>query len=720
MKSWEKFNTGLKSNRRGIYLSLGCWTLLILLLGTLSFLQLSGFTKTIAISQARFHLQKDIAFRAWVASQGGVYVPINDKTPPNPYLSHLPYRDIQLPDNTPLTLLNPAYLIRLISKEHETLYGVTAKITSLKPLNSVNKADKWETEALLSFEKGNKQALLFTDINNSPYLRFMLPLVTQKSCLKCHADQGYTVGDIRGGLGVLLPTSAIVEEQHSAFKKQLCILATIWICGILFIIRQGHKILQRQQETLSIAEELRNNREQLKQSLTERDAVTTAVLDIMYMINADGYLHWWNKSLETITERAAEELPTTRISKLFIEDDREKVAHAMKKVLTEGHAIVEGKLNTTKGRRHFQLTSVRAMYDNKPYIVGVGRDLSEHRHVEKILLQARNDAESANRAKSAFLSNMSHELRTPLNAILGYAQIFANDTDLSERHKRGIKTIHESGEHLLMLINDILDLSKIEAGKMKLVPTEFNIADFFNGVVDVIKIRAADKRIDFRYRISEDLPLSIVSDELRLRQVLFNLLSNAIKFTETGFCSLVVDTTECEQNMVSLMIHVKDTGVGIHPEMREKIFHPFQQSGDPFKFAEGSGLGLAISRRIITLMEGELAVNSIIGEGSDFFFSIRVPIGKRKKGLIANTLQQQFSIDGKLSYPIPERATTDMILRNIKGGDIETVTELIGAVAEMESGKYQQFAKQMASMAEDFKLSELETFIGKACDNSER
>lgn len=716
MTSREPPYTGLKSNRRGIYLSLCCWTLLILLLGTLSYLQLSDFTKTIAISQARSHLQKDIAFRSWVASHGGVYVPINDETSPNPYLSHLLYRDIQLPDSTPLTLLNPAYLIRLISAEYETLYGVASKITSLKPVNTKNKADTWEIQALQSFERGSKQTLLFTDINNSPHLRFMLPLVTQESCLKCHAEQGYTVGDIRGGLGISLPISAIIEGQHVAFKKQLFILTTIWICGLFFIILQGYKVLQRQRETLSIAEELGNNREQLKQSLTERDAITATVLDIMYMFNADGYLHWWNKSLETITRRSADEIATTHALEFFQEEDREKVAQAMEKVLTEGHAIVEGKLNTVKGLRHFQLTGVRLTYDNKPYIVGVGRDLSEHRQTEKILLQARNDAESANRAKSAFLSNMSHELRTPLNAILGYTQIFAKDADLSERHKRGIKTIRKSGEHLLMLINDILDLSKIEAGKMKLVPVEFDLPDFFNGVVDIIKIRAADKCLDFKYRIAEDLPQSIISDELRLRQVLLNLLSNAIKFTETGFCSLVVDAIGCEQNMVSLTIHVQDTGVGIQPEMKEKIFQPFQQSGDPFKFAEGSGLGLAISRRIITLMKGELTVHSVIGEGSDFSFSILVPMGKQKKEKTSNTLQQQFTVDGKWLHPIPESDITEKILRNIKGGDIDAVTVLIAAIAEMESGKYQQFANEMASMAEDFKLSELETFIGKARD----
>jgi hypothetical protein len=267
-----------------------------------------------------------------------------------------------------------------------------------------------------------------------------------------------------------------------------------------------------------------------------------------------------------------------------------------------------------------------------------------------------------------------------------------------------------------MLINDILDLSKVEAGKMKLVPVEFNLLDFFNGVVNVIRIRAAEKQLNFKYKIAENMPRSIIADELRLRQVLYNLLSNAIKFTETGFCSFIVEVKEYEENMVTLTVHVQDSGPGIHPEMKEKIFHPFHQSGDPLKFAEGSGLGLAISRRIITLMEGELKVRSEVGKGSSFSFSINAPIGKRKADDPPSVLQQQFNIDNEWIHPVPDTVITEKILDSIKGGDIDAVTTLIDKISEIESGKYKEFAKEMAGLADDFKLSEMETFLGKIRD----
>ncbi len=716
MKNQDQVQASLTSSRKGTYLSLACWTLLILLLGTFSYSQLADFTKAIAISQARSHLQKDISFRSWVASQGGIYVPVNDKTPPNPYLAHILYRDIQRPDGTPLTLLNPAYLTRLVIGEYEKLYGVVGKITSLKPINKQNEADEWEEKALQRFDRGEKEALAFTNINGKPHLRFMLPLITTNNCLSCHRDQGYQLGDIRGGLSVSLPITTIINGQRSTFKKQIFILTTIWTLGIIFILFQGRRFLQRQAENLLITNELQKNREQLRQSLAERDAITGTVPDVMYMFNAKGYLHWWNKSFERLSDKTAEEITTIHILQFFVEEDQDKIAIAMKQVLTDGHTIVEGKINTIKGTRHFQLTGVRLILDNKPYIVGVGRDLSEHRETEKKLLQARDDAEAANRAIATFLSNMSHELRTPLNAILGYAQIFTRDEDLSSRHKRGIKTIYESGEHLLMLINDILDLSKVEAGKMKLVPVEFDLPEFFNGVTDAIKLRAAEKHLNFKYEVAENLPQSIIADELRLRQVLFNLLSNAIKFTETGFCSLIVEASEFGQKMLKLTIHVQDSGPGIHPEMREKIFHPFQQSGDPLKFAEGSGLGLAISRKIITLMNGTLTVHSDLGEGSSFSFSIEAPIVKRKEDATSSTLPQQHCVDNQWRHPIPGPAITEKISHSIKGGDIDTVIALIAQTGEIESGKYNEFAKEMALLADDFKLTEMETFLGNIRD----
>jgi len=237
---------------------------------------------------------------------------------------------------------------------------------------------------------------------------------------------------------------------------------------------------------------------------------------------------------------------------------------------------------------------------------------------KKELLKAKEDAEAASRAKSVFLSNMSHELRTPLNAILGYCQIFRQDTTLSPRQMSGIRTVYQAGEHLLLLINDILDLSKIESGKMELVKTEFRLDEFFKGVADIVRIRSAAKGLEFHCDIEGRLPVAIVGDELRLRQVLLNLLNNAVKFTTHGYCALSVKCQYVKEQKVRLEFVVEDSGPGIPQEIQEEIFQPFQQAGDRLKYAEGSGLGLAIARRLVRLMGGELTLCSPVpGSRSD-------------------------------------------------------------------------------------------------------
>ncbi|MCD6292635.1 MAG: response regulator, partial [Deltaproteobacteria bacterium] len=244
------------------------------------------------------------------------------------------------------------------------------------------------------------------------------------------------------------------------------------------------------------------------------------------------------------------------------------------------------------------------------------------------------DAQAANQAKSVFLSNMSHELRTPLNAILGYTQIFAQDSSLTATQQRGIKTIHQSGEHLLLLINDILDLSKLEVHKMKLAPTRLQLSEFFLGVVAIIRVRAQKKGLDFFYEPGMGLPAVVEVDELRLRQVLLNLLTNAVKFTQQGFCRLQVKSQPVANNRVRLEIVVEDSGVGVVPDLAEQVFEPFQQVGGRLQSIEGSGLGLTISRQLVELMGGELQLVSPLNSqfvdgldpGSRFSFAIEVPV----------------------------------------------------------------------------------------------
>ena len=310
-------------------------------------------------------------------------------------------------------------------------------------------------------------------------------------------------------------------------------------------------------------------------------------------------------------------------------------AHPVHEAVLRGERIsFENVAPGPNGKQHHLWVDLVPHFDAAGSVkgfLGLLIDVSELKQKEEELRSAKEKAELANHAKSVFLANMSHELRTPLNGVLGYAQILLRDKSLTAEQRSSLAIIERSGYYLLDLINDILDLAKVEAGKVELSVTDANLLDLLQGISDMTRLKTNAKNIAFRLETAPTLPHVIRADERRLRQVLLNLLGNAVKFTERGGVTLRVSALpvlqgEAEGEIMRLRFEVEDTGVGLTEADLKHLFEPFMQVGEPHYKTQGTGLGLTISRNLAQLMGGELRVASEFGVGTRFWFEISAPV----------------------------------------------------------------------------------------------
>lgn len=342
------------------------------------------------------------------------------------------------------------------------------------------------------------------------------------------------------------------------------------------------------------------------------------------------------------------------------------------------------------------------------------------KQVEDELRQAKIAAETANRAKSQFLANMSHELRTPLNAVLGYAQILQNDHQiLSPLQKKGLSAIEKSGQHLLMLINDILDLSKIEAGKIELYPTEFNFSLFIKNVVDMFHFHATEKGLAFDYQQLTPLPSMIIADEKRLRQILVNLLGNAIKFTDQGKITFTVYQMEDQnskpqaryKNIRKLIgFKVEDTGIGIPIDQLAHIFIPFRQIVNQNRLAEGTGLGLSTSKHLARVMNSTIEVKSTLGQGSCFWFDVEVETLPGVDFIALSTQMQTPAISSAFSLVPPPMEHLSILHDLAMKGDIVGITEYTAIIEKIDK-KFNPFVNKINKLARTYQMNKLRQYL---------
>jgi PAS domain S-box-containing protein len=366
-----------------------------------------------------------------------------------------------------------------------------------------------------------------------------------------------------------------------------------------------------------------------------------------YLITNQASAAACGSTVDAIIGKSDLELWPSEVAKRHLADDMEVMTSRHRKTVEEPIEIVGGVI--------WMETHRAPVLDEDGTVlgtVGAASNISERKAAEEAREKSLAEAVRLARQRSEFLAQMSHELRTPLNAVLGYAQILRRDTQqLTKRQLVGLATIQESAQHLLTLIDDILDLARVEAGKLLLYPSNVDLAIFLHVVGDIIRVKAEEKSMLFTYEAAPDLPAAVKVDDKRLRQILLNLLGNAVKFTDRGEVVLRVQRMPSPgpgkdgEVMARLRFEVQDSGIGMSEEQCSRLFQPFEQVSEPSRREAGTGLGLAISQQLVHLMGGHIQVKSQLSKGSLFWFELNLPVTKAEIAL-APAQQQVIGYEG--------------------------------------------------------------------------
>ncbi|MEI7611755.1 MAG: ATP-binding protein [Betaproteobacteria bacterium] len=636
-----RYPSFILSGNRTTYFVVFVWTILVVVSLLAQREQLNRTAVALARIDAIANLKKDMTIRQWASSVGGVF--IREKFAPALDSLEEEERLVAIRstgESFRLVTVTPIHLLLAIQgasnlQNNKQESGIHERLTSNQLRNIENAPDDWETKALDALTQGGDIVVeTLPKMGGHGLMRVMIPMRMEKECLDCHRDTLIPIGGLRGGAAVSINLNTYRAAQEPTWLAIRYWHLGIWIIGLVCIYTFGFFSRRRDIEKLQSEEERREN-ETAFASMSEGAIIT----------DVDGTILWVNDAFCSISGYERNEVirQNPRILKSG-QHGVEFYQELWRQLSSVGHWRGEIWNKRKSGEVFPEEISIQALKGPDGKIrrfISIFSDISERKHNEKELQDyrdhledlvrqrteeltvARDAAESANRTKSAFLANMSHELRTPLNAVIGFSQLMDKDPALMPNQRRNAEIINSSGNHLLTLINDILELSKIESGKKELHAESVDLTKLLEQIADMLRLRAEQKGIQLAL-VMKGLPPDIYVDPVILRQVLLNLLSNAVKFTTVGKVSLLVNGLETETGEVRLIFNVIDTGVGIHDEDLTRIFQPFEQAGGFNQ--EGTGLGLTISQQYVRMMGGELKVESEIGKGSVFSFSIVVPV----------------------------------------------------------------------------------------------
>jgi PAS domain S-box-containing protein len=571
--------------------------------------------------EAMIHFNKDLAARIWASSHGGVYVPVTDETPPNPFLSHVPDRDMKTPGGTSLTLMNPAYMIRQMMDHYADIYGVRAHITSLKYFREETAPDDWERTALASLEEGAQEVCESVAWQGMDYFRLMRPLVAEEQCLKCHGFQGYKVGDIRGGVSVSVPMASHLRAQRKEIINHMISFAVLWLLGLagIGLAVRGLRAHIRKKE---IAEYL------LAESKENYTTLVESSLTGIYIIQ-DGIIKFANNRAAEIYGYSKDELIGMDSLAVVHPDDRELV-RKVRELRLKREAVpseYEARGIRKDGETIWvQRRNALCEYDGKPAVLGNVLDVTSLKGAqEKSAAHARELARS-NRELDQFAAIASHDLSEPLRKIHAFGAIVKDKYDrvLDDEGKDYLERMRKAAERMQNMINALLSYSRVTTKAQPFIRVK--LADSVREALSNLEILI--QKTAGRIEVG-DLP-TLEGDPSQMLQLFQNLIGNGLKFhrkEDPPVIRVRAQTANSSKDRFqgrygpTWKILVEDNGIGFDENQLERIFLPFERLHGRNAY-EGAGMGLAICRKIAERHGGTITATSTQGKGSTFIITL--------------------------------------------------------------------------------------------------
>lgn len=646
--------------QRFTWILVGVWTLF---LSGLSFYEISGIrqiTKEIAVSEIRAYCNKDRAMRTWGASHGGVYVPIDPRTPANPYLAQIPERDLITPSGRELTLMNPAYMMRQLGEDFSSLYGVVARMTSLKPLRPENAPDAWERQSLEGFAHTKLQEKIeFTQIDGVPHLRLIQAVTVTPDCLRCHGQQGYKAGDIRGGISVSLSMENALDLQKKQIFSSLVRAGLVWGLGMAGILLGGGLLRRRIVERDAAQEALQQSRDRLARKREELEEVNAALLaeiaerkrieaeilvseekfrtvadftyDWEYWRDPAGNFLYVSPSSERITGYSPEEFKDNPGLMLEIThpDHKAQLENHSRQVLSEPAVrMLEFRIITRSGQERWIGHVCQPVYGKSGEFLGSrasNRDITGSKWSEKTLNKFATELTHSNRDLQDFAYMTSHDLREPLVLVQAFSERLRArfGENIPEQGLEYLRRIDTAAVRMQELISGILAYSRVSVQAQPF--EEIDLEKIVLQVISDLEMRIAETG----GRVELDRLCRIKADPLQIRQLFQNLIVNGLKYRRPDIpprvmvSSRIIPTPDTEGTEESCSITVEDNGIGFAPEAAERIFGLFQRLHGRSQY-EGTGIGLAVCKRIVERHGGTIKAESSPGAGARFIVTLPV------------------------------------------------------------------------------------------------